>query len=95
MTPDDVAPLMRSGRGLFLGGTTEWKLRTLAQWGNYARQVGCYYHVARVNSARRIQAAQCGGAQSVDGTSATRFACTIPLLDGAARQRNLFNREVK
>lgn len=90
MTPMDVRPLLTPGRGLFLGGTTEWKLKTIAQWGNFARQVGCYFHVGRVNTARRIRIAQCAGAHSVDGTSATKWASTIDLLSDTARQRCLF-----
>lgn len=95
MTPKDVAPLMKPGRGIFLGGSTEWKLQTLAQWGNFARQVGCYYHVARVNSVRRIKMSQCAGAQSVDGTSAIQFPSTITRLNAATIQQCLFSRRDK
>ena len=92
MTPADVAPLMGPGRGIFLGGSTEWKLKTIAQWGNSAREWGAYYHVARVNSARRIRMAQCAGAQSVDGTSAIQFPDSIELLNDTTRQSCLFAR---
>ncbi|MAH49035.1 hypothetical protein CMI37_24620 [Candidatus Pacearchaeota archaeon] len=92
MEPEDVRPLLTSGRGLFLGGTTEWKLKTIAQWGNFARQVDCYFHVGRVNTARRIRMSQCAGAHSVDGTSVTKWACTIDLLSDTARQTCLFGR---
>lgn len=47
-------------------------------------------HVARVNTARRIAACAAVGATSFDGTSATRYAKTLPLLDAAKRQRSLF-----
>jgi len=93
MTPKDVAPLMKPGRGIFLGGSTEWKLKTIAQWGNFARQVGCYYHIARVNTVRRIKMAQCAGAQSVDGTSAIQFPSTITRLQAATTQQCLFSRK--
>lgn len=85
MEPDDVAPLLGPDVGLFLGGSTEWKLATMYRWGTLASQVGCYYHVARVNSARRIAMACRAGADSFDGTSATRFAVNAePLADAAA-----------
>jgi hypothetical protein len=93
MNPRDIDPLMGPSRGIFLGGSTEWKLKTIAQWGKYARRIGCYYHVARVNSIRRIRMAQCAGAQSVDGTSATRFAVNVPILTAPTRQTCLFARE--
>ena len=93
MTPDDVAPLMGPGRGIFLGGSTEWKLKTIAQWGNSAREWGAYYHVARVNSVRRIRMAQCAGAQSVDGTKVTQFGPPeIGRLDDTVKQTCIFSR---
>lgn len=92
MTPRDVAPLVGAGRGVFLGGSTPWKLETMAQWGRWCRQVGAYYHVARVNTVRRIKMAQCAGAHSVDGTSVTQFPSTIDLLHSAAVQQCLFRR---
>lgn len=78
--------------GIFVGGTTEWKLDTLAMWGKLARQRGCYLHVGRVNTARRINACRQAGADSFDGTSATRYAQTLPLLDSARRQLGLLGR---
>lgn len=75
--------------GLFLGGTTEWKLQTMYQWSDLARETGRYYHVGRVNTARRIRLAAEAGADSFDGTSATMFSCTLPMLDDARRQPSL------
>jgi hypothetical protein len=75
--------------GIFLGGSTEWKLRTMYGWGMVAQAIGCYYHVGRVNSARRIRLAQEAGADSIDGTSGTLYSITVPKLDHAARQPSL------
>ena len=88
MTEGQVAGLLSDypRAGLFLGGSTEWKLATMAAWGELAREAGRYYHVARVNSARRIIQAQACGADSFDGTSATRYAVTLPMLDACRRQ---------
>lgn len=54
---------------LFIGGTTAWKLSEVA-WGLVAeaKRRGKWAHVGRVNSWRRIRAAQVAGADSVDGT---------------------------
>ncbi|PJI55623.1 hypothetical protein CTI14_03280 [Methylobacterium radiotolerans] len=88
----DLAPLVGPSIGIFLGGSTEWKLARMAGWGAFCRERGCHYHVARVNTARRFRMAHAAAAQSIDGTSATRFATTLPALDLAARQPDLFGR---
>jgi len=103
MEPHHVAPHLESmGRrwsrphqrhvapvGIFVGGSTEWKEATLGVWGELARRYECLLHVGRVNSARRIQLCKDAGVDSFDGTSATRFNSTLPLLDGARRQESL------
>lgn len=52
MKASDVQPYLNEKVGIFVGGTTEWKLRTIMSWGAVAARVGCYLHVGRVNSAR-------------------------------------------
>lgn len=89
MTEDDVAPLVGPSVGVFLGGSTAWKISTMAQWGAFCRQRGLWYHVARVNTAKRMAMAIGHFADSVDGTSATRYAVTLGKLDRAARQPDL------
>ena len=93
MEPHHAAAFMRryptQSIGIFLGGSTEWKLRTMYGWGMVADALGVYYHVARVNSIKRIRLAQEAGAYSIDGTSGTMFSKTVPKLDRAARQGSL------
>lgn len=72
--------------GVFLGGSTEWKLATMRQWGEFCRRTGRYYHVARVNTQRRIAQAKEAGAHSIDGSSASRFADSLPRLQRAMAQ---------
>ncbi len=86
----DVSPLVGPDLVIFAGGTTEWKERTLPLWGALAREAGAYLHVGRVNSQRRIALCAAAGADSFDGTSASRFAVTLSGLDQASRQRALF-----
>ncbi len=92
MTAELVAPFLRAhpNTGIFLGGSTEWKLREMYAWGMVAHSLNRYYHVGRVNSARRIQLAAEAGADSFDGSSATRFSKTLPLLESSLRQPRLF-----
>ena len=86
----DVRSLLGPDIGIFLGGSTEWKLYTMRQWGEVARTACCWYHVARVNTARRIRLCQDAGADSFDGSSVTKYSVTLPLLDNERRQGHLW-----
>lgn len=88
MTDDDLRPHVGSRVGLFVGGDTEWKEFSLPMWGKLAQETACWLHVGRVNSARRIRLCALAGAHSFDGTSASKYAVTLPRLDGAARQQS-------
>lgn len=61
MTPADVPD---SARVIFVGGTTEWKWRTLELWAKSFPHV----HVGRVNSFHRLLKCEKLGIDSVDGT---------------------------
>jgi hypothetical protein len=89
MTEADVAPVVGRSVGVFLGGSTPWKLATMGQWGAFCRARSLHYHVARVNTARRYRMAHAAAAHSVDGSSVTRYAVTIRRLDLASRQPDL------
>jgi hypothetical protein len=90
MSTDDLAPLVGPTVGIFLGGSTAWKIDRMAEWGQFCAEYGVYYHVARVNSIARMSLAASCGADSVDGSSASRYAVTLPKLAYAARQPDLF-----
>lgn len=90
MTEADIRPLIGPHVGVFLGGSTAWKLATMLQWGRLCAELGAYYHVARVNTAKRMFLAIASDADSIDGSSASRFAVTLPKLDQASRYRDLF-----
>lgn len=89
MSVADVRPFLDERIGIFVGGSTGWKLRTLRTWGRLARERGAYLHVGRVNTKNRIRRCQEAGADSFDGTSVTRFAVNLPVLDSAVRQGHL------
>lgn len=90
MTPSDIEPILTGTVGIFVGGSTDWKLSTLHLWGSLAAKVGCYFHVGRVNSIKRINMCQDVGAHSFDGTSVSRFSKTLRLLDNGIKQQHLF-----
>jgi hypothetical protein len=88
--PDDVRSFLSPSVGIFIGGDTAWKEKTAVEWGKVARKRNCYLHMGRVNSARRIAICAAAGADSYDGSSASRFSCTVAPLDKATRQPDLF-----
>jgi hypothetical protein len=90
MVAGDVRGFLGSRVGLFVGGSTEWKEKTMGTWAKLGREVGCWVHVGRVNTARRIAICTSEGVTSFDGTSASRFAKTVGPLDAARRQMALF-----
>lgn len=91
MEEEDLEDLVGPGVGIFLGGSTAWKLARMAQWGRFCARRGIYYHVARVNTAKRMFMALAAGADSVDGSSASRYSVTLSKLDLARRHQDLFS----
>lgn len=97
MTHEDLGGLFdwhdryEPGRlGVFLGGSTEWKLATMQYWGAFAAHRDCLFHVGRVNTAKRIALCIAAGATSFDGSSPVQFPSTEPLIRRAASQGDLF-----
>jgi hypothetical protein len=95
MEVSDIAPHIGGRVGVFVGGSTEWKLATMHQWCQLANRAGATAHVGRVNTVRRIRQCSVAGAHSFDGTSCTRFAVNVPILDAARRRCTLFYPRVR
>ncbi|MGA0092588.1 MAG: hypothetical protein ACO3JT_09775 [Candidatus Nanopelagicales bacterium] len=87
ITAADVRTYLGGGVGVFVGGSTDWKWRTVSEWAALGREIGCHVHVGRVNSARRIRLCADLGVTSTDGTSATMFAESTPRLACAAASK--------
>jgi hypothetical protein len=85
-----LARIVSARVGIFLGGTTAWKLENMVRWGRFAAARGVWFHVGRVNTWKRCALAQAAGADSVDGSSVTRYLTTLPLIDNGLRQRDLY-----
>ena len=69
MTASQVGNALGSNpyiRGLFVGGTLEWKLRTAPQWCAFARELGRPIHIGRVGTVDRVKWAASIGATSID-----------------------------
>lgn len=91
MEDHDLAPLVGPRVGIFLGGSTEWKLDTAMAWGRFAAARDIHYHFARINTVKRIFLAHAAGATTGDGSSASRFAKTVPLLAGALAHQDMLS----
>jgi hypothetical protein len=61
MTKDDIP---KDAEIIFVGGSTEWKLKTIPYWTAHFNRV----HVGRVNGWKRIWTCYWHGVESVDGT---------------------------
>lgn len=90
MLPRDIRGRLGIRLGIFVGGSTKWKEETMPMWAALARSCGAICHVGRVNTARRIALCAAAGVDSFDGSSVSRFAKTLPRLDNAARQADLY-----
>jgi hypothetical protein len=80
-----IGPLV----GIFVGGDTKWKLATMAFWCRLAHAAGAICHIARVNTAKRIHLCEAAGADSIDGSSASRFEVTLRPLELARQQMDI------
>lgn len=74
-----VAPPWDDLDALFIGGSTEWKLGPVAfALAREAKERGKWVHFGRVNTANRIRYARQAGADSIDGTKATKWPFELP-----------------
>jgi hypothetical protein len=89
MDINEIAGLVGVELGIFVGGSTEWKLTTLPKWAAVARAKRAYLHIGRVNTVRRIALCAAAGADSFDGSNASRYAVNLPRLDNGRRQPDL------
>lgn len=86
---DDVRQLVGPRVGIFVGGSTEFKEQTLPVWAQICRERQAHLHVGRVNTVRRIRLCSLAGADSFDGSSATRYSVNVRRLTGAVRQTSM------
>ena len=91
MGPQDLVSLVLPKRvGIFLGGSTDWKLENMHLWGKFCAERGVHYHVGRVNSIKRFRLAHMAGADSANGSSVSRYAVNLSKVDFASRQWHMW-----
>lgn len=89
MSVTDVQPLLGPDLAICIGGTTDWKLETMAAWCEAAHARGAWAHVLRVNTGIRIRLCDRAGANSFDGSGASMFSDTVPMLDRNRRTQDI------
>lgn len=65
MTPWDI-PWSAGLKGIFVGGTPEWKWDSLPMWVRFAHRRGMPVHVGRISTPRKLIQARAMGADSGD-----------------------------
>lgn len=65
MTPWDI-PWACGLKGIFVGGTPEWKWESLPMWVRFAHRHGMPVHVGRISTPRKLIQARAMGADSGD-----------------------------
>ena len=58
-----------SAAGIFVGGSTQWKLETMRQWVELAHGLKCGVHVGRIGSPDKMVLAHLAGVDSIDSTT--------------------------
>jgi hypothetical protein len=89
MEESDLEHVVGRNVGPFVGGVNGVEAGHHGTTGKFCRHLGIYYHVARENTGRRVWMTV-AGADSINGSSASRFAVTLPMLGRAASQPDLF-----
>jgi hypothetical protein len=73
MTEADVLPVVDKFAGLFVGGSSDWKMSSTPTWVRLARQTGKQAHVGRVNTlSRAFTVGKLYKADSFDGNNWNR-----------------------
>lgn len=85
----DVERFLSPRVGIFVGGSTDWKLATLGRWAQLANRRGAHCHCGRVNTGRRVKACDVAGVHSFDGSGPALFLDCLPPILEALEQPDL------
>lgn len=80
MCRSDLLRFVSSGIGVFIGGSTEGKLKNMEWIANMCKEFDVWCHVGRVNTLQRLNHVLNCGANSFDGSGIVRFLPTLRLL---------------
>lgn len=88
METDDVSPYLGEV-GIFIGGTTEFKERTMFDWAALAAKHEAYIHCGRVNSQRRLNMCKQAGIDSFDGSGPSKFKRHAEVMTRELNQKSI------
>ena len=80
MKVSELVQYVQDGIGIFIGGSTDWKLKSIKPISDLCIQHDVICHVGRVNTKRRVNLCINGGAHSFDGSGMARFEETARLI---------------
>lgn len=89
----ELEPHLSERVGVFVGGDDRFKERTMHHWAALARSCGAWCHVGRVNTKRRIHLARIAGADSFDGSGASKYVKHLHRIERWGKQLTLVLRE--
>ncbi len=89
MTEESVRQFIEANgiSGIFVGGSMDWKLRTMGQWAKLAHRLGLQCHVGRVGPVSRMLLAEYSGADSIDSTTWVQRKDALPKYIRAYREQ--------
>lgn len=94
MTSTDVDRYRNLFSTIFVGGSLDWKIKTGAQWVEYAHRHGMRCHVGRVGTVDRVLWAKRIGADSIDSAfplwKTSRLDDFVNAMNGTLPQQSLF-----
>jgi len=73
MTKEDIEDFLKDGLGVFVGGTTEGKLKNFSWISELCKKHNVWCHMGRVNTMKRIKLAYSAGVDSFDGSGFSQF----------------------
>ena len=80
MTKQDLEPFVKRDIGIFVGGSTNFKLNSMNWIAKLCNQHNVICHVGRVNSSKRISKCLNAKAHSFDGSGPARFVDTCRVM---------------
>tara|TARA_B100000424_G_scaffold271682_1_gene275798 strand:- start:6155 stop:6703 length:549 start_codon:yes stop_codon:yes gene_type:complete len=76
----DLEMFTKRGIGIFIGGSTDWKLSMIKPISDLCRGYDVLCHVGRVNTLKRLRKCVFDGAHSFDGSGMARFVKTAEIM---------------
>jgi hypothetical protein len=73
MTRNDLIPFVKDGIGVFIGGSTSFKMNSMRMIGDLCNEYNVWSHCGRVNSVKRTITCINNGIKSCDGSGYSRF----------------------